>query len=390
MLILKLAYQNIIGAKLRTWLNVASLSFVYVLIIWHQSIFTGMQEEGTVNVIEGEVAAGQYWQKDYDPFDPQSLDESNEEIGGYLKEMIKEGKAFPQLIVPGTVYPAGRMNNILIRGVTPEQDTLKLDFSALNDNSEDIPVILGTRMAGKYNYREGDFITVRFRDANGTFDAIDAKLVKVIKTKVPGMDKNQLWFNIEDLYKLTGIEGRATIITVEDDVKPMKAAGWIFRDHTFLLKDLNDMVLSKRVGGAIMYLIFIFLAMLAVFDTQILSIFRRKKEIGTLIALGMTRKQVVGLFTLEGSMHGILAAVAGAIYGTPLLILFAKHGLKMPVGAMDDYGYALSNTIYPFYSLMLVLVTVIIVMTTVIIVSYLPSRKIAKMNPTEALKGKVS
>ena len=132
------------------------------------------------------------------------------------------------------------------------------------------------------------------------------------------------------------------------------------------------------------------LAMLAVFDTQILSIFRRKKEIGTLVALGMTRKEVVALFTIEGSMHGILAAIAGAIYGAPLLVLFAKHGWTMPKGTMDEYGYAIADTIYPLYSAMLVAGTVAIIMVTVIIVSYLPSRKIAHLNPTEALKGKVS
>ena len=389
-MILKLAYRNLIGAKLRTWLNVASLSFLYVLIIGMQSLYKGMQEEGTVNSIEGEIAAGQYWQKDYDPFDPLSLDESNEKISGYLSEIIDNGQAFAQLIVPGTIYPKGRMTSVFLRGVSAVQDIINIDFSDLSDSSESLPIILGSRMAAQLGMKEGDFLTVRFRDAEGTFDAIDAKLVKVKKIVVPGMDKNQIWFNIEDLYKITGLQDRATIITVTKEVSPDDVSGWVFRDHAFLLKDLNDMVMSKKIGGAIMYSVFLFLAMLAVFDTQILSIFRRKKEIGTLIALGLTKKQVVALFTAEGSMHGILAAAAGAVYGSPLIILFARHGLSFPEGAMDDFGYAFSSTIYPVYSLMLVLGTVFIIMITVITVSYLPSRKIADMNPTEALKGKVS
>ena len=361
-MLFRLAYKNIAGAKLRTWLNVASLSFIYVLIIWNHGLFIGMQEEGTRNVIEGEAGAGQYWQKDYDPFDPLDLDKHNAEIKGRLSKIIKSGKAFPQLIIPGAIYPQGRMTNVMLR----------------------------TRMAGRLGLREGDYLTVRFRDADGTFDAIDAELIKVLKMKVPGMDNNQLWFNIDDMYELTGLKGRATIITVAEGVEPLDLDGWIFRGHDFLLKDLNDMIVSKKAGGAIMYAIFLFLAMLAVFDTQILSIFRRKKEIGTLIALGMTRKEVVALFTIEGSMHGILAAIAGAIYGAPLLALFAKHGWKMPEGTMDEYGYAIADTIYPVYSAMLVVVTVAIIMLTVIIVSYLPSRKIAHLNPTEALKGKAA
>lgn len=351
----------------------------------------GMQEEGTRNVIEGEAGAGQYWQNNYDPFDPMTLDKSNREVEGYLSELVRDGKAFPQLMVPGTIYPEGRMTNVILRGVSPGQSVLKVDFTALKNNSVyGIPCILGTRMAGKLGLHPGDYLTVRFRDLNGVYDAVDLELVKVLKMKVPGMDRNNIWFDIEELYSLTGLHGKATVITIASGIQVREVDGWIFRDHSFLLKDLNEMIISKKVGGAIMYSIFLFLAMLAVFDTQVLSIFRRKKEIGTLISLGMTRKQVVGLFTLEGMMYGVFAAAAAAIYGTPLLILFARYGLKMPEGAMDEYGYAIADTIYPLYSVMLVVATVLIVMVTVTIVSYLPSKKISKMNPTEALKGKIS
>ena len=139
------------------------------------------------------------------------------------------------------------------------------------------------------------------------------------------------------------MSGRATVVTVSPETEKRELENWVFRGHDYLLKDLNEMVLSKRVGSTIMYSIFLFLAMLAVFDTQVLSIFRRKREIGTLVALGMTRKEVVGLFTLEGSVNGVLAALAGAVYGTPLLMLFARTGLSMPEEAMDDFGYALSE-----------------------------------------------
>ena len=180
------------------------------------------------------------------------------------------------------------------------------------------------------------------------------------------------------------------MIVVGSDVTGQKDSGiWKFQNLDFLLKDIHSMVKSKRVSSSILYAILLFMAMLAVFDTQILAIFRRRKEIGTLIALGMTRMKVVALFTLEGAMHGILAAVAGAVYGIPLIIYFAKTGMKMPE-ATDSYGFTIAETIYPLYSAKLVMITVLIVMTTITIVSFMPSRKIAKMKPTDALKGKIS
>ncbi|KPK80521.1 MAG: ABC transporter permease, partial [Bacteroides sp. SM23_62_1] len=134
--------------------------------------------------------------------------------------------------------------------------------------------------------------------------------------------------------------------------------------------------------------ILMLLAMLAVFDTQVLSIFRRQKEIGTYMAMGMTRGQVVRLFTVEGAMHSTLAAILGAIPGIPFLIWMSKVGFTMPAGS-DSLGMAIAEKIYPVYSIGLVLSVMLIVIITTTIVSFLPSRKISKMNPTEAIKGKL-
>jgi ABC-type lipoprotein release transport system permease subunit len=144
----------------------------------------------------------------------------------------------------------------------------------------------------------------------------------------------------------------------------------------------------KSIGGSLFFVILMSLAMLAIFDTQVLSIFRRQKEIGTHIALGMTQRQVIGLFTVEGALHSVLAAILAAIYGVPLLAYQASIGWTMPAGS-DDFGMTIAETIYPAYSVGLVLGTTLIVLTTTTIVSYLPSRRIAKMKPTDAIRGKI-
>jgi ABC-type antimicrobial peptide transport system permease subunit len=96
----------------------------------------------------------------------------------------------------------------------------------------------------------------------------------------------------------------------------------------------------------------------------------------------------VWLFTVEGAMHSVLAAIVSAAYGIPFLAWQAKVGWTLPVDA-GDYGMAMAQTLYPMYSFGLVLSTILIVMLTTTVVSYWPSKKIAKMNPTEALRGKL-
>lgn len=386
----KLAYKNLKGAGLRTGLNVAVLSIAYVLIIWHQGLISGMFEHSSRLTIKDEIAGGQYWHKNYDPYDPISLDESHGIISPELQSLIKNKKAAPILIRQASIYPEGRVQSVLLKGILPGQTVVEIPSDKLVTEENVLPILIGQRMA-KNNYLEkGDYLTIRLRDARGTFDAVEGKIVMIMHTMVQSIDNRQLWVPIERMQKITRMENEATIVVVGQEVSGQKdLPDWKFKSQKFLLSDLTAMVKSKRVGGSIMYIILMFLAMLAIFDTQVLSIFRRRKEIGTLIALGMTRLKVVRLFTIEGAMHGILAAGIGAIYGIPLLILSLKKGLAMP-GPADEFGFALSKRLYPSYSVSLVLGTVLIVMVTVTIVSYLPSSRISKLKPTEALKGKIS
>jgi len=128
--------------------------------------------------------------------------------------------------------------------------------------------------------------------------------------------------------------------------------------------------------------------MLAIFDTQVLAIFRRRREIGTLVALGFTRGQVVRLFTLEGALHGVLAVLLGAAYGLPLLWLQARAGLSVPAGT-EDMGITIGEKIFPVYSAGLILSVVLLALLVTTVVSMLPTRRIVRLKPTDALRGRM-
>ena len=118
---------------------------------------------------------------------------------------------------------------------------------------------------------------------------------------------------------------------------------------------------------------------------------RQGKEIGTLMALGMTRSRVVGLFTIEGGLNALLAGIMTVIFFGPLLWYVGVNGIWLGVDYSDGaMGIIVEKYLIPVYSVKLVVTTTIVVSFIVLIVSYLPSRRIAKMKPTDALRGKVS
>ena len=160
---------------------------------------------------------------------------------------------------------------------------------------------------------------------------------------------------------------------------------WRYQSLETLLADTQQLVDSKSAGGSIFYLLLLFLAMIAIFDTQALAIFKRRKEIGTLMALGMTPRKVLGLFTLEGMLQGVLAFGVTLLLGGPLFWYLSVHGIPLPVSG-EEYGLALSNTIYPVFCLPLIFGTFFFIMIFVTGVSYWPARHIARLLPSDALR----
>ncbi|TSA38435.1 MAG: ABC transporter permease [Porphyromonadaceae bacterium] len=389
MLTFKLAIRNLIGAGLRTWLNVFVLSLSYVVIIYMNGMLDGWNRQAKTDMIHWDTGQGQLWQKNYDPVDPFTLQNSFGPIPGELNNLVKEGQIAPVLITMASFYPEGRIQSILLKGIPDNQKVLDLPTASMIGDSTEISALVGKRMAQSNRIKVGDLITLRWRDRNGTFDAADVRIAAIFDTNVPTVDAGQIWIPLTRLQKMLQVPGEATLlIRGKSEWPSFNSEGWVSKDLKTLTAEIDQIIKGKSFSSAVMYLILLLLAMLAIFDTQVLSIFRRQREIGTQIALGMTRWQVVKLFTVEGAMHGVLAAILAAIYGIPFLASQSRFGIPMPK-ATDSMGLAVAEKIFPVYSIGLIIITIVFVLITATIVSYLPARRISKMNPTEAIRGRI-
>ena len=389
MLAIKLAIRNLLGAGLRTWLNVFVLSLSYVMIIYMNGMLDGWNSQAKSDMRAWETGGSQFWHTEYDPFDAFTIEDSHANIPLDFNKGIAAGDIAPVLITTASIFPEGRVQSVLLKGISVDQNVVKLPTASMQGDWDDIPAIIGKRMAEKNKLKKGDLLTIRWRDVDGTFDARDIVITDVFSCNVPAIDAGQVWIPLNTLQEMIQVENEATIIiSSSEEDEGILSADFVYKNFEFLTEEITKIIQAKSVGTSIFYVILLLLAMLAIFDTQVLSIFRRQREIGTQIALGMTRGQVVRLFTIEGAMHAVLAAGMGAIYGIPLLLSQAKNGIPMPEGT-DDFGMVISDTIIPEYGLGLIVGTIVVVLLAATVVSYIPARKISKMKPTDAIRGKV-
>ena len=392
-MLFKIAIKNLLGAKLRTWLNVFVTSLSFFMIILFSAMYDGMREHAKQVTINTEIAGGSYWHPKYDPLDPMTFEDAHSVPPIAIKGLVNQGKAFPVLVSQASIYPNGRIMPVIMKGIIPEQNIVNMPTKMLAGHDKiAIPVLIGRSMAKDAKLEMGDTFTIRWLDANRTYDADEGTVVHIMDTENFKLDMGHIWVPLHKAQEMLDMKKEATYVTYTKGLPIVENKGdWIPRDVTYLIRDMEALIEADEPNAAIFYIILLCFAGMGIFNAQVLSIFRRGKEIGTLMALGMTRARVVGLFTLEGGLNALLAAIMTVILFGPLLWYFGANGIWLGMDYSDgSMGLIVEKYLIPVYSVGLVVTTTIVVSIIVLIVSYLPSRRIARMKPTDALRGKVA
>ena len=388
-MLFKIAIKNLLGARLRTILNVFVTSFSFFIILLMSGMYDGMLQHAKNVTIDTEIAGGAYWNPNYDPLDPMSFEDAHSIIPNEIKSLVDQQKAFPVLVSQVSIYPGGRIMPAILKGIPPNQNIVKMPTQSLNGfNDGTIPVLIGKGMAQNTKLNVGDSFTIRWLDINSTYDADEGTVAYIMDTENFKLDMGHIWIPLDIAQSMLAMEDQATYVTYEKGLSVVNNKGdWSIRGVDYLVQDMEAIIEADKPGAQIMFMILLALAAMGIFNAQVLSIFKRGREIGTLMALGMTRLRVVALFTLEGGLNAILSAVATLIIFGPILWYFGTSGIPLPID-YTEMGLIMAKRLIPVYSIGLILSTMILVSIIVLIVSYMPSRKISNMNPTDALRGK--
>ena len=388
-MLFNIALKNLLGARLRTLLNVFVTAFSFFIILFMLGMYDGMLQHAKNVTIDTEIAGGAFWHPEYDPLDPMSYEDSHSNLPQDIQALVDEKKAFPVLVSQVSIYPGGRIMPAILKGIPPDQNIVNMPTEALlGINDGTIPVLIGRGMARDSKLKVGDSFTIRWMDADKTYDADEGTIIYIMDTENFKLDMGHIWVPLNIAQSMLEMKEEATYVTYAAGItNDINSKQWIHRDVNYLVQDMEAIIEADKPGAQIMFMILLVLAAMGIFNAQVLSIFRRGKEIGTLMALGMTRSRVVGLFTMEGGLNAILATIMMIILFGPILWYFGVEGIPLPID-YSEMGLIIAKRLIPIYSIGLIVSTMSLVSIIVLIVSYIPSRKITHMKPTDALRGK--
>ena len=292
------------------------------------------------------------------------------------------------LVQQGQLYPNRRLYPVQLRGIAMDQSLLNLPLAGLKSfedkPGEVIPAVVGVKMARKAHLEKGDTVVLKWRDKGGAVDARDVLIVDVGDIVNPRIDDGVVWLRLDHLRSMTDREGEVSWVAVREYLGQVQ--GFEFQGIEMLMADLLAMLRQDRINSKILWGILMVLVCTSVFNTQILNIFKRQKEIGTLMALGIEPQWIVRIFTLEGVIAALWALGLAVVLGVPFFIWF--QGVGFDVTHLSEASFPVRETVYPDYQLREILVSVFIVMSLIIVSAWVPVKKITRLDPTLALRGR--
>jgi ABC-type lipoprotein release transport system permease subunit len=224
----------------------------------------------------------------------------------------------------------------------------------------------------------------------------------IIKMPSPEIDNKLIIMTIPAAQKFFDAEGKITSLVVnltDKSNRTIKTAkdriNSLLRDKNTIAKtwyELNPILYQQIQGdsqsGMAMLGVLYFIIFFGIFGTVLMMVSERKREFGVLVAIGMQKKKLKRIVTIEMFLLGAIGLVCGLLAGTPLILYFYYHPvvLKGEMGnLMEDYGWdAVMPTAWfgPYFYWQVVIVAFMVILATLY-----PLRKIGKLKEIEALKG---
>lgn len=403
MLILKVAFRNILRQKRRTVLTVLTMfggfTLAAISISWSDGTYSYIIDMFTRNKL-GHI---QVHKKGY--MDKPSLYNTvreYEEIGKRIAEIKGVVSWAPRIYAAGLAAVKEKSAGVQIIGIDPEREETTTRFSKKivegREFSKKYPygVLLGKGLAGILKAGVEDEIALISQGADGSM-ANDLYLVKgIIDSGDPVSDRMSLYLHIEDAQEFLVLYGCAheIAITVDD----LRSVGRLTEEIKITLddeklsvepwqefaKEFYNAMKADQKGMWITLLIIILIVSVGVFNTVLMSVLERRREYGLLKALGTKPYQVAQLIIYEVCIMVIISFSIGIPVGLLVNYLLSLRGIPLPEAF--TYGGVQFSRMYTEINMRSFYIPGITIIVSAIVIALFPAISAMRTDPAKTMR----
>ncbi|MFW5690102.1 MAG: ABC transporter permease [Spirochaetota bacterium] len=257
-----------------------------------------------------------------------------------------------------------RATRLTGRGIEPSEERVvtvlenHIRRGRYPDNDE-AGVLLNDALAGRLEPEPGDPVFITALDRNGAENFLESQLVGTFALGYPAIDDNLFFVDLASAQRLLAMDDEVTRLVLRMDSGPSVARhlerlrssverleGGESDVELYPWRSFVEVIVSAveaDIAGFSMILGVLFLLIIVgILNSMSMTVHERRREIGTLRAIGMRRNQLTTLFIAEGASIAIigsavgvvLAGIAGIYFGVIGfdLSVLAETGLPVPFG----------------------------------------------------------
>ena len=399
---LKLAIRNITRHRMRSLLSISMIAGAVTSMILFQGFsayslhalkFTASESQyGNM-----QVANDKYWNPGKESrseriFLLSKLDEIKNKFPEV--ESVSGRLSFFGLISNGDLSVGGKIIGIDPVGEPSFKNSIRYPEGKFFDENGTKEIVIGKLLAKQMNVHPGDNITVLTNTIDGVMNAMDLNVAGVFAAGIDEIDSQVIFAPLSvtqeildtqsvDLAVLKFRELKmvdASTIKINDDLSKEKS-GLVARSWRELAVLYRQVEKFYGVQNTLIEAILLALMFLGILNTVSMTVVERTGEIGTLRALGESRKTIVTQFLLESVMLSFIGIATGILFSLFMIqvVEYSKIMTEMP-GASTPFQikiyFMMSSVIYASF----------LASATTIIATLIPALRASKMDIVEALR----
>ncbi len=296
---------------------------------------------------------------------------------------------------------------VRILGVNPGEE---LEFSQLGSEPEQgryleegdrLHAFIGEKLA----LRLGLGLNSRFvLTAQGAAGDIQGQLVRVVGTYQTGLDEldeGLVHIPIGTARTWLGVEGSATSVSLlladEDRTEglALELRGRLAGGRVSVLgwheamPELDSIIRLDDAGDWVFHGILFAIVALAILNAIFMSVLHRRRELGLLHALGLSRAQTGTVVFLEGLFLTVAAGIVGMVLGIGVVWIFFRDGLDFTSLMPEDFtfsGVVMNPVLVPVLEVKHILQSLFFMALIGTAASLYPAFVAGRLDPAEAVK----
>ncbi len=394
-MILKMAYRNLFRHKKRTLLTIITMIVGVMLSVVADGTYSGLEKQVRKTYIETDIGLYKIYWKDFyrEKYDNEKLEyliEDEKKI-----DIILNGKKFSKrLIFEGSITNVEKQLKVTFIGssIKSEEKVFNRSLYMLKGkfNYDRNKVVIGYQLANLLQLSLGDTVTIMARTARKSIDAYDVEIGGIIKTGNPILDEVAIFIPLQ-FAKIFADTDYINDITIgeelsREEIEKIQKLNVDFIPYEEELKEYLDLAKADKMIFLFMGIGILLMAGINIANTMLMAMLERRKEIGIMMANGLSRRKILELFLAEGTLAGLMGTGIGIILGSLIVIYYSIKGI--PLRNMQDFmgSIPVADRLYMNLQIKSLVGIAFVGLIFSILAAYYPAHKGTKLNPVEAIR----